>query len=44
MADVIADLRRVTAEAQLGGGEASRERHEGRGKMLVRDRIDTLRL
>ena len=42
MADVIADLRRVTAEAQLGGGEASRERHEGRGKMLVRDRIDTL--
>jgi 3-methylcrotonyl-CoA carboxylase beta subunit len=42
MAEVIADLRRVTAEARLGGGAVSRKRHERRGKMLVRDRIDTL--
>lgn len=42
MAEVIADLRRVTAEARLGGGAESRKRHERRGKMLVRDRIDTL--
>lgn len=42
MTEVIEDLRRVTAEARLGGNVASRERHVGRGKMLVRDRIDTL--
>ena len=35
MAEVIADLRRVTAEARLGGGAESRKRHERRGKMLV---------
>ena len=42
MTGVIADLRRVTAETRLGGGEEARKRHEKRGKMLVRDRIDTL--
>ena len=42
MTTVIDDLRTVTASARMGGGEAARDRHEGRGKMLVRDRIDTL--
>jgi 3-methylcrotonyl-CoA carboxylase beta subunit len=42
MAAVIDDLRSVTANARLGGTEASRERHVSRGKLLVRDRIDTL--
>jgi 3-methylcrotonyl-CoA carboxylase beta subunit len=42
MDEVITDLRKVTAKARLGGGRASRERHESRGKMLVWDRIDTL--
>jgi 3-methylcrotonyl-CoA carboxylase beta subunit len=42
MAAVIDDLRAVTAEVRAGGTAASRDRHVGRGKMLVRDRIDTL--
>ena len=42
MAAAIADLRSVTVAAQRGGTDAARERHIGRGKMLVRDRIDTL--
>jgi 3-methylcrotonyl-CoA carboxylase beta subunit len=42
MAAVIDDLRSVTAKVRLGGTEASRDRHVSRGKLLVRDRIDTL--
>tara|TARA_Y100001970_G_scaffold291623_1_gene429487 strand:- start:2252 stop:3859 length:1608 start_codon:yes stop_codon:yes gene_type:complete len=42
MVEVIGDLRKVMAEVRLGGGEALRERHESRGKMFVRDRIDAL--
>ena len=42
MAAVIDDLRAVTAKARLGGSEAARDRHVSRGKLLVRDRIDTL--
>ena len=42
MTSVIDDLRSVTAAARLGGNAASRDRHVGRGKMMVRDRIDTL--
>ena len=42
MTAVIRDLRAVTAAARLGGPEASRDRHVARGKLLVRDRIDTL--
>ena len=42
MTAVIEELRAVTAAARLGGPEASRDRHVARGKLLVRDRIDTL--
>ncbi len=42
MREAIDDLRRETGEAALGGGDAARERHVGRGKLLVRDRIDAL--
>ncbi len=42
MRAAIDDLRRETGKAALGGGEAARERHVSRGKMLVRDRIDAL--
>lgn len=30
------------ATARLGGGEKARARHEARGKLLPRDRVDTL--
>ncbi|MDB5444247.1 MAG: propionyl-CoA carboxylase, beta subunit, partial [Phenylobacterium sp.] len=33
------ELRARTGEAALGGPKASRERHEGRGKLLPRDRV-----
>ncbi len=42
MESLIADLRDKVAKIQLGGGEAARERHVQRGKMLVRDRIKRL--
>ena len=42
MQDLVADLAKVSAEIALGGGEKYRERHESRGKLLVRDRIDAL--
>jgi 3-methylcrotonyl-CoA carboxylase beta subunit len=42
MAGLVADLRARLAVAALGGSEASRERHVARGKLLTRDRIDTL--
>lgn len=35
-------LRADVAAAALGGGEAARQRHVGRGKLLPRDRIDRL--
>ncbi|MFD6362454.1 methylcrotonoyl-CoA carboxylase, partial [Streptomyces roseolus] len=35
-------LRAKLAEAALGGGEKSRARHTARGKLLPRDRVDTL--
>ncbi|MDY0074076.1 MAG: carboxyl transferase domain-containing protein [Thauera sp.] len=38
----VEDLRRVTAEASLGGGEVARERHTARGKLLPRDRVNHL--
>ncbi len=37
-----AELRARLEEVRRGGGEAARERHVGRGKMLVRDRVDRL--
>jgi 3-methylcrotonyl-CoA carboxylase beta subunit len=42
MRDLVAELRERLATARLGGSEASRERHTGRGKLLVRDRVDRL--
>ena len=42
MRAVVADLRAKSAEIALGGDEASRKRHEGRGKLLVRERIRVL--
>ncbi|MCO7202681.1 methylcrotonoyl-CoA carboxylase [Microbacterium sp. CnD16-F] len=40
--DLIAELERRRAEAARGGPERARERHTARGKLLARDRIDTL--
>ncbi|MFJ6678326.1 carboxyl transferase domain-containing protein [Microbacterium sp. NPDC091382] len=40
--DLIADLERRRADAALGGPERARERHTARGKLLARDRVDTL--
>ena len=42
MATLVQDLRRTVDHIRLGGGEASRQRHTGRGKLLPRDRIRTL--
>lgn len=42
MRAVIEELRAVTAAVRIGGGEAARERHIGRGKLPVRERIDML--
>ncbi|WP_404401980.1 carboxyl transferase domain-containing protein [Pelagibacterium halotolerans] len=36
------ELRQRVAEAAIGGPEAARERHVGRGKMLPRQRVETL--
>ncbi len=36
------DLRARTARTALGGSEASRKRHVGRGKLLPRDRVENL--
>ncbi len=40
--ELLEELRDRTDEARRGGGEKARERHEERGKLLVRDRIDLL--
>ena len=42
MDSLVSELRVRLAEASLGGSQASRERHVGRGKLLTRDRIDAL--
>ena len=42
MRALVDDLREQLARAALGGGEASRERHLSRGKLLPRDRVNTL--
>ena len=42
MRTLLADLRARAEEAAAGGGEASRKRHEGRGKLLPRERIRVL--
>jgi len=40
--DLIAELERRRADAARGGPARARERHTARGKLLARDRIDTL--
>lgn len=40
--ELVAELRERLAVAAAGGPERSRERHVARGKLLPRDRIDTL--
>jgi 3-methylcrotonyl-CoA carboxylase beta subunit len=42
MAALVGDLREKVADIRLGGGPALIERHQGRGKLFVRDRIETL--
>lgn len=42
MRSLVADLRDKVETIRLGGGEAARQRHLGRGKLLPRDRIRTL--
>ncbi|MGZ4278331.1 MAG: acyl-CoA carboxylase subunit beta [Solirubrobacteraceae bacterium] len=39
---LIADLEARLERVALGGGERARERHVGRGKLLVRDRVERL--
>ncbi|QFT85427.1 Methylmalonyl-CoA carboxyltransferase 12S subunit [Halomonas sp. THAF12] len=38
----VGKLRELTAAIAQGGGEKARQRHEARGKLFVRDRIDHL--
>jgi 3-methylcrotonyl-CoA carboxylase beta subunit len=40
--DLVAELRSRLARAALGGPEAARRRHAGRGKLLPRDRLGRL--
>ena len=40
--ELLEELRNRTQEARRGGGEKARKRHEERGKLPVRDRIDRL--
>jgi len=42
MRDLVADLRDKTAAVARGGSEESRQRHLARGKLLARDRVNTL--
>ena len=42
MLALVEDLRDKVAMISLGGGERSREKHLSRGKLLPRDRIETL--
>jgi 3-methylcrotonyl-CoA carboxylase beta subunit len=39
---LVEELRDRLAVARRGGSEAAREKHAGRGKLLVRDRVDRL--
>src|SRR3984893_8041611 len=42
MRTLVADLREKSTAIALGGDEASRQRHQGRGKLLARERIRLL--
>ncbi|MCB0908553.1 MAG: methylcrotonoyl-CoA carboxylase, partial [Nocardioidaceae bacterium] len=42
MRDLVDQLRERLAAVRRGGSESARAKHTGRGKMLVRDRVDRL--
>jgi 3-methylcrotonyl-CoA carboxylase beta subunit len=42
MGELVQDLQRQMTRAAAGGGEAARAKHTARGKLLPRERIDTL--
>jgi 3-methylcrotonyl-CoA carboxylase beta subunit len=42
MRALVDELRERLAHERVGGSEAARKRHLGRGKLLVRDRVDRL--
>ena len=42
MRAVVDDLKAKVARIALGGGEEARRKHTGRGKLLPRERVDTL--
>lgn len=42
MRELIGDLNTKVEQIKLGGGEALQERHQARGKLLARDRIERL--
>ena len=42
MTELVAQLRERLARVREGGSEAARAKHTGRGKLLVRDRVDRL--
>ena len=42
MAALVADLRKKVAKVAEGGGQAARDKHTARGKLLPRDRVQTL--
>ncbi|MEJ2402406.1 MAG: carboxyl transferase domain-containing protein, partial [Xanthomonadales bacterium] len=42
MRALVDDLEQTVARVMQGGGAAAQERHRGRGKLLVRERIDAL--
>ncbi len=42
MAGLVADLRARLERVRQGGSQAARDKHTGRGKLLVRDRVDRL--
>ena len=42
MRRLVADLNETVDRVRLGGGQAARERHLSRGKLLPRDRIRAL--
>ncbi len=42
MQSLVDDLKQKAEQIALGGGEAARQKHLARGKLLARDRIDQL--
>ncbi|MFC5730398.1 MULTISPECIES: carboxyl transferase domain-containing protein [Nocardioides] len=42
LCELTADLRERLARVREGGSESARKKHTGRGKLLVRDRVDRL--